>query len=427
MSTSSIPAGTTAASISPTGTPPYPAMASSVVSNTSSSSGNMATSTAPSVLLKFLDSSMYYPIYESIVMNLGFDDIARLSFTCKALSSLPRQIINRECNVDRMLRHWFACPRKARSVMAEQNAVIGSHFATALFSREYSTSGLRFYVTLGSQAAALEDYIRSEGYQEVPKLEPKAESRRKKFAKPSSPYFVEMRLCSNSPIGAFLAAVNTTHLLNLVTSHRAYSMFPISSFLHKVSFITRDLNTDSVQHTLARYSHYDYDFQPILWSSSSKPYTREITSPRRFGDKLSWVVEFDNTNIPDPVVPKYVVESTCFRLSVTPDPNIFVGRQQNFATSRYRLSCSAFKSCVLKHTYTFGCSAWRNYIGARVDALSRIELFKLPTKDRANLDMNIKKDFYTFEGQFQKHVRWKYCDHLVREWWDDWVTETTKS
>ncbi|KAF3928134.1 hypothetical protein AA313_de0204411 [Arthrobotrys entomopaga] len=408
--------------ISPSITPPYPAMASSTSSDDiPPSEMSMANSRGPSVLLKLLDASVYYPIFDSIVSYLGFDDIARLSFTCRTLSILPRQIINRECNVDRNLQNWFADPKKARSVMAEQNAVIGSHFATALFSREFETAGLRFYVTIGDQAAALEDYLRFEGYSEVPKLEPKAESRRKKYAKMSSPYYIEIRLCSNSPIGAFLAAVNTTHLLNLVTSHRAYSLFPKASFIDKISFITRDLATESVQHTLARYSVHGYDFQPVLWSASPKPYTQEISSPRRFGDKLCWMIEFDNAGVSEPAVPKFVVESTCFRLSVTPDSSLSLGRQPNYTLSRYRLSCSAFKSCVLKYNYTFGCSAWRNYIGARVDALTKLELYKLPPKDRANLDMTIKKDFYTLEGQFQKPARWKYRDDLLREWWEDWV------
>ncbi|KAF3935441.1 hypothetical protein ABW20_dc0106510 [Dactylellina cionopaga] len=399
---------------------------SAATTDDANSEGSTLSSGRPSILLKLLDASMYYPIFDSIMLNLGFDDIARLSFTCRALSSLPQQIVNRECNVDRMLQNWFSDSKKTRSVMAEHNAVIGSHFATALFSREYDAAALRFYVTQGSPATALEDYFKSEGYVEVPKSEPKPESRRKKFSKHNSPYFLEIRLCSNSPIGAFLAAVNTTHLLNLVTSHRAYCVFPISSFINKISFITRDLTTDSVQHALFRYSHYDYDFQPVIWSTSPLPYSREITHPRRLGDKLTWIIEFDNTGVSDSIVPRSVIESTCFRLSVTPDPTLYMGRQQNYASSRYRLSCSVFKSCVLKHTYTFGCSAWRNYIGARVDALTRIELFKLPVKDRSNLDMTIKKDFYQFEGQFQKPERWRYCDHLVREWWDEWVKDNTK-
>ncbi|KAF3941576.1 hypothetical protein ABW19_dt0206580 [Dactylella cylindrospora] len=379
-----------------------------------------------SKLLVFLDASVYYPIFINIINRLGFDDIVRLARTCQSLSTLPRQTINRECNIDNCLSHYFTDPKKTRAVMARQNAIIGSHFATGFFSREFSTSTIRFYVTQGEQAKALEEYILSDGYSEIPRSDPTVESRRRKFSRQTSQNFwmvIEIRLCSSSPVGAFLAAANTTHLLNLVTSHKAYCMFPVSSFMHKISFITRDLTNDSVQHTLARYSQSGYDFQPIIWHSSKLPYTDEITSPRRFGDRFTWVIEFDNTDIPPPSVPQFVVESTCFRLSVTPDPSVFLNRQQNYATSRYRLSCSAFKSCVLKHTYTFGCSAWRAYVGARVDALTRIELFKLPQRDRADANLTLKRDYYQLEGSFARSKGWKYFDHLIQDWWEEWVKE----
>ncbi|KAF3265396.1 GTP-binding protein Rho1 [Orbilia oligospora] len=382
----------------------------------------------PSILLRLFDASVYYPIFSGIFENLQFDDIARFSFTCKAFSTLPRQITNIECDIDKMLSRWFNNPKGLRAIMAEQNIIIGSHFATALFSREYRTSTVRFYATGGVSSTALEQYLRSHGYEELPRAEGKTESRRRKYERPTHRgQVVEIRVCSNSPLGAFLAAVNTTHLLNLVTSHKAYALFPKSAFMHKMSFITRDLNTDSVQHSLLRYSQYDYDFQPIIWNTSPLPYTQEITSPRRVGDKFTWVIEFDNEGIPPPIVPQHVIESTCFRLSVTPDPNIFMNRQPNYTNARYRLSCSGFYSSVLKHHYTFGCSAWRAYIGARVDALTKIELYKLPLKDRAGLDLTIKKDFYKLEGRFQKPARWKYFDHLVREWWDDWVKDNDPS
>jgi len=58
-----------------------------------------------------------------------------------------------------------------------------------------------------------------------------------------------------------------------------------------------------------------------------------------------------------------------------------------------------------------------------VDALTRIELYKLPVKDRADLNLNAKRDYYQLEGTFSKHRSWKYFDHLVRDWWDEWVKE----
>ncbi|KAK6348719.1 hypothetical protein TWF718_006506 [Orbilia javanica] len=382
----------------------------------------------PSVLVKLFDASVYYPIFCSIFVNLQFDDIVRLSFTCTALSTLPKQITNMQCDIDQMLTRWFTDPKGLRVIMAEQNIIIGSHFATALFSREFRTSTVRFYATGGAPSTALEQYLRSHGYEELPRVEVKTESRRRKYERPTHRgQVVEIRVCSNSPLGAFLASVNTTHLLNLVTSHKAYALFPKSAFMHKMSFITRDLSTDSVQHSLLRYSQYDYDFRPIIWDPRPLPYTQEITCPRRVGDKFTWVINFDNDGIPDPAIPQYVIESTCYRLSVTPDPTIFMNRQPNYTNARYRLSCSGFYSSVLKYHYTFGCSAWRAYIGARVDALTKIELYKLPLKDRANLDLTIKKDFYKLEGRFQKPDRWKYFDHLIREWWDDWVKDNDTS
>ncbi|KAK6358792.1 hypothetical protein TWF730_008111 [Orbilia blumenaviensis] len=378
----------------------------------------------PSNLLKFFDPAAYYPVFSGIVDNLKFDDVARLSRTCKALSHLPRVVTKRDCDIDRLLSKWFNQPKSLRSLMAEQNIIIGSHFATALFSREYRTAALRFYATGGAPSAALEKFLQLQGYEELPRPEAKPESRRRKYERPNQRGLViEIRVCSNSPLGALLAAANTTHVLNIVTSHKAYALFPLSSFMHKISFLTRDLNTDSVQHSLARYSHYDYDFQPIIWDSTPPPYSAEITQPRRVGDKYTWVIEFDNGSISRPAVPHSVIESTCFRLSVTPDPNIFMNRQPNYTNARYRLSCSGFQSPVLKYYYTFGCSAWRAFIGARVDALTKIEIYKLPAKDRTGLDLSIKKDFYKLEGRFQKSSRWKYCDHLVREWWDDWLKE----
>lgn len=242
----------------------------------------------PSVLLKLFDASVYYPIFCSIFENLQFDDIVRLSFTCKALSTLPRQITNIECDIDKMLSRWFINPKSLRALMAEQNIIIGSHFATALFSREYRTSTVRFYATGGASSTALERYLRSHGYEELPRAKGKTEARRRKYERLTyRGQVVEIRVCSNSPLGAFLAAVNATHLLNLVTSHKAYALFPKSAFMHKMSFITRDLNTNSVQHSLLRYSQYDYDFRPIIWNSSPPPYTQEITCPRRVGDKFT--------------------------------------------------------------------------------------------------------------------------------------------
>ncbi|KAF3905951.1 hypothetical protein ABW21_db0202001 [Orbilia brochopaga] len=381
----------------------------------------------PSKLVRLFDASFSYPIFSNITNDLSFDDIARLALTCTTLAGLPREVVSLECNVDRMLQRWFSDPKRTRTVMAQQNAVIGSHFATALFSRQFDTAVVRFYVTQGPQSTALEEYFKSEGYEECKKPEPSVESRRKKFMRNNNPWMVEMRLCSTSPIAAFLAAINTTHLLNLVTSHKAYSLFPKSSFIHKMSFIARDITNDSVQNAIARYAYLGYDFQPVIWSTAPLPYSSEITSPRRFGDKYTWVIDFDNTGIPDPVYPQSIVESTCFRLSVTPDPALIGERQQNYAASRYRLSCSSFRSCVLKHIYTFGCSQWRAYAGARVDALTKIEICKIPAKDRTDVDLTRKRDFYQIEETLKKPAHWKYYDHLIKEWWEEWVKDNHPS
>ena len=125
--------------------------------------------------VKFLDtfSDTQYPIVSHLCDYLLIGDIVALTRTCRSLSTLYRNLLPAQWNVNRDLRQFVHDPNGLRSAMAKNDAVIAGSFALQFFERStWRAADLDLYVQQGHQFESLTRYFMdTEGYHPSARVE----------------------------------------------------------------------------------------------------------------------------------------------------------------------------------------------------------------------------------------------------------------
>ena len=210
-------------------------------------------------------------------------------------------------------------------------------------------------------------------------------------------------------------------MVNIISWNKAISIFPLPSFIHHKTYLLQAINDSSVG-PLTKYSNRGWRTQPVLWpeeATSSHP----IQATRRIGDKFSWTITFDTSNVQKSDVPDTVLDHLCFSLKKT-------SPQSPGTVAYYSIRASLFTSIVLKYEYIYIAEVdspldfFASFVAPRIQVLSRVELLKLGFEDAHQLEDSL---LYTLQGKFMFPPSWPFYDDQIATWYSIWQQQRLRS
>lgn len=382
-------------------------------------------SASPPIFLSTFDRESRYPIFITFCDCLSIADILALTQTCKELSGLYRYLLPIQWDVDKALRHYVDDPKDFRSQMAKYDALIDGTFANEFFERAVCDRDLLSVTIqqgLGPQLFSkyLSDIV---GYSEV-KLEEfdqnhlTAEIRTFK-RESDSRIVIVLHVTNCPPPQSILLGTNTTGEVNIISWNKAYSIFPLPTFIQRKSYLLQGydgLTENAVRHHARR----GLDVQGVMWPEEKRR-NHPIQKRRRIGDRHTWTIHFDTRSVEVSQTPDYVLEHTCFtmNLDVSYDDDRWYHAPKE-DVRHYTIQANTLQSKVLKHTYLYGVDDMGEFFSRRLHSFTVLELRKLdPAKRPTNYDQILGNldDIDGLLGDFERPASWRYRDEDFPRWY----------
>ncbi|MCJ1469260.1 hypothetical protein MMC07_007893 [Pseudocyphellaria aurata] len=375
-----------------------------------------------------------YPIFDRICSFLPIDSIVALTRTCRGLSELYRYLIPLQWNVDRLLSRFVSDPDRFRSQMGRHNALVSGSVALQFFERVlWKEADLDIYVEQGESAEAFAKYLtESEGYKlnsrkggEYGQTDFRETRDYTKWSEMNGAHELRAQIIItwDLPLQTILCNFHSTLVMNFFTWNKAYAIFPLPTFVHHKGYLLKPLE-NYLSTLLEKYSRRGWRIQGQMWPEESRS-NHPIQTNRRIGDKFSWMIPFDTLNVDWSKTPDSALEYSTFGVDTIP----------NDPARSYRIQVDTFDAGVLRHRYLFNSWNWMMFLGERVDALTILELYKLPPALRpaafrgalSDTDRRDRVGLYRAMIDFQKPPGWTYWDDEVPTWYQAWEQAEAES
>ena len=364
---------------------------------------------ASTTIFDLLDMNVYPPIADTIIGLLGPHDIIRLSKTCRFLSGLYPALLKREWDVDRRLRRFVDNPFGLRATLAKLDALITGGFVTQYFDRQFwPSSDLDIVVTEKVRATMIEYLVEKEGYRKSGK------GSRDPYSYAHNVFVTDV--CQSGKIihnderltvqqcksfikdnkagetlkvqvvtmeGELLAGLVDEHYTNVVcnfmTGRRAYHYFARPTFIERRAYTFKmaadDPNGPYYKNLLEKYGRRGWAIETMegpVKPTDDSSYDRS----RRFGDRSSWVITFDNASLPEPRTPDYVYDSSSFGVTLLNLPENDLRRYKSKYNS-LRLAAWSYETYLLQHAWVHETICDRGLLPSRQLSFGRDFLFPL--------------------------------------------------
>ena len=233
---------------------------------------------------------------------------------------------------------------------------------------------------------------------------------------------IQIITTTHIPIKSILRGFYSTVLVNIMSWNKAYSAFPLSTFVQHKGYQLKALD-EYFAPLVSKYSRRGWNMQEIMW-----PEERRVNHPirkhRRIGDRFTWTIPFNTKGIKWSKTPDYVLEHACFRILCPrpgyPDPNAAI--HEHRGPKYFYIDAEIFHGPTLKYAYLHGGDDLVYFLGIRVDQSTLMELRKLePSARPANYD-NLVQDPRRFYQRafFPKPDSWTYRDDELPGWYKAW-------
>jgi hypothetical protein len=382
------------------------------------------------------DRGAHYPMHARITAYLDPPDIFNLSQTSKAHSNIYNDTKKTHWSVGARLNYFFTNVQAFRNVQAQSGALIGGRFALDFFKRRpisaHSTSQMDLCVEVGANTDMITEYLMAEGYKVRPD-DDDAEHHIMFVKGSTTDDSSGPRICMHSkpmsPIITVLRHSLTTADMNFLSSHKAYCLFPIQTLLEEAAYLmkpVRKMNEPSdilIRKKIRQLLRTSYKVQEpdSGFHMTGKPeHKRALSGLRQAGDRYSWVIDLDTTNVQPPSRPEHILEFATFGLWVTGlSPYDRPNSDKNF-TQYYAASTTNVRSPVLKHTYAIDIEHQHPKVEDLVKALNDrfyLQVALMEPEDRPEEfetfpPVRPRYEIETIDG-FTPPVFWNYCDDDV--------------
>lgn len=220
-----------------------------------------------------------------------------------------------------------------------------------------------------------------------------------------------------TPVESVLQSYTTTEV-NFLSWNKAYSVFPLPTFIQYNSYLLQPWDDEGVKVAARDDSQRGWNVQGVMWAEE-KHRNHPIRERRRVGDRYTWIIPFDTRKVEWSKTPDYVLEHGCFTMDQTSDHDDESYDQDRGDVRSYTIEATVLKSKVLKYTYPCGDVRMRDFIFRRLHSSTILELHMLdPAQRPANYNQilanpgNIDRALRNFDPP----ASWKYRDDQLPKW-----------
>jgi hypothetical protein len=384
------------------------------------------------------DRNAHYPIHALITSYLEPPDIFRLSWTCKGLSKLYHDTKKTHWSIDARLGQFFKNVKTFRNMQAQNNMLVCGEIARDFFARRpisaSSTYSMTLSVKTGESKDAINDFLKDEGYVESPNDEPpSAECRITSFQKPAIQYRRALEILVFPTVGQpstqLILDTLSTSVCNFISWNKAYCLFPVQTLLDHESYplqpvyIQDDFYQKETREYLRKEALAGYTLlQPCSDGCKTKSPRIGAFSPlRQVGDKYSWVIDLDTTDINPSSTPDFPLDYATFSV-----------REVSYTSTvgpYYELVSTTLKSIVLEHAYTVATTAlgrWnsdettRGYdmLVNKLNHALKLQLGLMEPSERPEWFLELAQrssryELLKIDSTFSAPDFWNYYDNLV--------------
>lgn len=225
------------------------------------------------------------------------------------------------------------------------------------------------------------------------------------------------------PLESILHGFHSTIVTNFITWDKAYALFPASTFLHRHGVALRE--SDWFKPHAEKYKNRGYGISELRRRQDPRRSPSEIAEIRRPGDRLTWKLAFDITDIERPKKPAYVLEHSAFGFEHHVDPQD--------GELPYFINAQPFGACVLQHQYSRpNCNDFFRDIQTRLDRLTFEALQQLPTSMRPPSYRAMVRDPWNLQHYRDELLddgicRLKCFDDQIPAWYAEWERQSPSS
>lgn len=380
----------------------------------------------------FLDifDEAQYPIFARICELIPVDSILALNQTCKSLSNLYKRIQPTQWNIDRRLGEYFRQPTRVRSLMGECDALISGRFAVEFFERtKFPERVLEIYVEACKAEIFATYLVEVENYQQKMPIErfsrPKGVLEVSHYKREWLPRTKQIKITiTRAP--PIVTIINlgrySTICLNIISWNNGYAIFPKSTFISHKGFLAHVLDGNLKDD----YSRYGWKTQDVQWDEDEER-DHSFVPERRVGDKHSWTIAFDTTEVSWSPTPGFVLEHAVFSIEMNK-----LNRTGLCNYYGYKISTGNRATAFLRYKYAIpGIQAsgahhvsWKAFLNERLNRLAPIEISKLPPAARPiqfNQILNGEIPHCDINPtSFTKSDDWVYWDDQIPSWYKVW-------
>ncbi|KAL8957142.1 MAG: hypothetical protein Q9183_006138, partial [Haloplaca sp. 2 TL-2023] len=225
------------------------------------------------------------------------------------------------------------------------------------------------------------------------------------------------------PIQAILQGFHGTFVMNIISSNKAYALFPHSTFISQNGVVLRKQD-DVFQEIVQKYKKRNYCLSELR-PKDPRRWTREIVDFRRPADCRTWTISFDGAGVECPKTPDFVLEHSGFG---------FRSCNKGPSCCTYRIRASKFSDHMFQHSYTIPDALWFfNAIKGKLERLERShfiearERLHLADYDDSIYDGTSPWEWFWESVMLETMPPDKYFDDEIPKWYAEWEQQTPPS
>ena len=227
---------------------------------------------------------------------------------------------------------------------------------------------------------------------------------------------VQIVYTTHQPLLEILNGFYTTLVVNLISWNKAYAVYPQPSFLYHKTYLLKPMS-DYFGKLLAKYEERGWRSQDVLWPEDEASHG-SMGESRRLGDRFTWIISLDTRGVNRCDTPDSVLDYAGFGL----------GKRKNAALEYYQTDARRFSALTLKYRYIFPenrSEFWFRFLGPRMDRITLMELYKIPSASRSQLIQYAMQDrrerLRLLDDELaQCGIQLPSYDHVIPGWYAEW-------
>ena len=231
--------------------------------------------------------------------------------------------------------------------------------------------------------------------------------------------WISLQITNCPPAQCILQATDTTAEVNIIGWNKAYSVFPLPTFIQHKSYMLQHCD-EYTEESVRELCRSGWNVQGVMWPEEKRS-NHPIRERRRIGDRYTWVIHFDTRKVEWSKTPDYVLEHACFKMDLSmnhDDDKLYDREEEN--VRYYTIEAKTLTSKVLKHSFVYGEDDMKNFIFPRLHSSTILELRKLESEQRPTNYDYILRNLGDIDGalaDFDRPASWRYRDDEFPEWY----------